>query len=353
MTEKLVMAFIGFGKSTNRYHLPYIKLRENITVKRVVTPHLDKRAAEREAWEATGTTFSTDINTILDDPEINLVSIVTPAPSHFEFAKKVLHAGKNLVIDKPMVTSIEEAKELIALANEKGVMLMPFQNRRFDSDYLALQRVLKAGYVGRPLELEVHMDHYREDASLHTGEQIDGAYYGHGVHLLDEVVALLGKPEAAIYDLRATRNPASTIEDQFEVGLLYADGLKATVQATEMAAIAYPKWVLHGTKGSYIKHNIDQQEYDLKTGIMPGDEGFGEEAPQDFGKVKYQNQNGDWIEKIIPAPVGDYGRVYDAVYDTIINGAPKLVSDEQMLTVVELMSHGFDAPSPSVFRYDK
>ena len=159
---------------------------------------------------------------------------------------------------------------------------MPFQNRRFDSDFLTIQHVLDAGYVGRPVELELHMDRYRPNDGVKLGSPIDGSWYGHGVHLADQIVALFGSPDCATYDLRATREPGATIDDQFEVNMFYGDTFKATVQATELAAVAYPKWVLHGTKGTYIKHNIDQQEYDLKTGIMPGMPGFGDDAPQDM-----------------------------------------------------------------------
>jgi predicted dehydrogenase len=345
----LNIAYVGFGKSTNRYHLPYVAQRlDKFKVGRVVTPTLGKRPAEQAHWEATGTIFSTDLADITTDDSIDLVIVVTPAPSHYETAKALLAAGKHVIVDKPMVETPEQARELVALAQANHVQFMPFQNRRFDSDFLTLRHVLETGYVGRPVDLTVHMDHYRPNDGQPSGGIIDGAWYGHGVHLVDQMVALFGRPNAVSYDIRATRLPDAQLDDQFEVGLFYPDNFKATVQATELAVTAYPKWVLHGTRGSFIKYDIDQQEYDLKAGIMPGDAGFGDDAPQTYGQLTYYNQNGDRIEKIIPTIHGDYGRVYDAMYDSIVNGAPKLVSDAEMVAVIDILHGGFDSPSPSV-----
>lgn len=348
----LNIAYVGFGKSTNRYHIPYLMQRQDkFRITRVVTPTLGKRPAEQQALEATGTIFSTDLNDILADDTLDLVVIVTPAPAHYITARQLLLAGKNVIVDKPMVETLTQAQELVDIARERNLFFMPFQNRRFDSDFLTLQHVLNAGYVGRPVELEVHMDHYRPNSATTVGGPIDGAWYGHGVHLVDQIIALFGKPTSATYDLRATRELGAKIDDQFEVNLHYPDAFKATVQATELATVAYPKWVLHGTTGTYIKYNIDQQEYDLKVGIMPGMPGFGDDAPQDYGQLTYFNPSGDRIEKVIPTIHGDYGRIYDAAYDSIVNDAPKLISDSQMLAVIEILQAGFNEPAPHIVQF--
>lgn len=92
------------------------------------------------------------------------------------------------------------------------------------------------------------------------------------------------------------------------------------------------------------------RENDLKAGIMPEVQDFGEDSPMNYGLVKYQNENGDWIEKQIKTPVGDYGRYYDAAYETIINGTEKLVKDEEVITNIEILENGFSQSSPSVYR---
>ncbi|WP_419155558.1 oxidoreductase [Weissella minor] len=349
----LNIGYVGFGKSTNRYHLPYIKQRlDRISVKRIYARHLGKRPEDEAFWSKQGTKFSEDFDDVLEDESLDLVVVVTPAPSHFTMVKQLLEHGHNVLVDKPMTNTLAEAEELVALAREKQLFVMPFQNRRFDSDFLTLKQVLAAGYVGRPIDLEVHMDHYRPNDGGVTGDPMNGDWYGHGVHLVDQMISLFGVPNKANFDVRSTRELGDYIDDQFEAQLFYPDAFKATVQATESAAVAYPKWVLHGTKGTYIKHNIDQQEYDLKTGIMPGSPNFGLDAPQDYGQVVYYNQNGDRIEKTIPSLPGDYGGVYDAVYETLVNGSEKLVSDTEMLGVIKVLEAGLADSEPHTTKFN-
>ncbi|GAB2027420.1 Gfo/Idh/MocA family oxidoreductase [Lactovum odontotermitis] len=338
MGKKINIAYVGFGKSTNRYHIPYSCLREDIIIKRVINPVLNERPEEQAALEATGTIFSTELSDALSDPEIDLIDIVTPAPFHYSISKQALEAGKNVMCDKPLVEKIEEALELTALAKEKGLMYMPFQNRRFDSDFLTVKKVLETGYLGELTDITVHMDHYRPNEQR-LGDNFDGAWYGHGVHMVDQMIALFGKPKAVHYDLKSVRDPEST-DDYFNVRMIY-DRFTATVAASETSAVPHPKWTLYGSRGVFIKQDVDQQENDLKLFIMPGTPGFGADAPDAFGKLVYHNQNGDRLEKTIPSELGDYGRVYDAVYETLANGAEKLVSDEELLAVIETLEGAF------------
>jgi predicted dehydrogenase len=349
----LNIAYVGFGKSTNRYHIPYVRQRpDKFHIGRVVAPHINKRPDDRLALEKTGTVFSTDIQDIIADKTVDLVIVVTPAPTHFTVVRQLLMAGKNVLVDKPVVATAQEATELIALANKNGLFFMPFQNRRFDSDFLTLKHVLNTGYVGRPIELELHMDHYRPNDAKSTGSAMETTWFDHGAHLVDQIVSLFGAPQAVAYDLRATRDLSATLSDQFEANLFYKDAFKATIQSSETTVTHYPKWILHGTKGSYIKHNIDQQEYDLKAGIMPGDVGFGQDAPQDYGKVTYYNQNNDRLEKFVPSILGDYGSVYDSVFETIVNKRPKLVSDEQLLTTMQILEAGIADVNPHIVNFN-
>lgn len=219
---------------------------------------------------------------------------------------------------------------------------MPFQNRRFDSDFLTVKKVIETGYLGRVIDIQVHMDHFRADDTIVTGSNFEGAFYGHGVHLVDQMVSLFGSPEKVQYDIRSTRQPLSTVDDHFAVDLFYPNQLKASVHATESALVPYHKWLIQGTKGTFIKQDVDQQENDLKAGIMPGTSGFGEDSPQAYGHLTYLNQNGDRIEKYITSESGDYGRIYDAAYETLVNGADKLITDAHMLRVIEILEGGFE-----------
>lgn len=348
MNKPLVVAIVGFGKSATRYHLPYLIHRGNVQVKYVVNIQPEP---QREApYKELGIQFVDSLDPVLADDEVQLLTLCTPPATHFPLAKQVLNVGKNVMVEKPFSETAAQTEELLQLAKEKQLVAMPFQNRRFDSDYLTLKKVLERGYVGEPLELESHFDKYRPDDTIHLGEPRDGSFYGLGIHMLDQVIAVFGRPQAVGYDIRAIQNTESIVDDYYEASLYYGR-FKAIVKTSPLVAAPYPRFILHGTMGSYIKYDIDQQENDLKLGMSPITTGFGQDSPNQFGVVKYHNPSGDWITKQIPSEQGDYGRVYDSLFNTILKGAPKLVSDEETLLDIEILEKGVSQPSPSVVRF--
>ncbi|GEP18929.1 oxidoreductase [Pediococcus argentinicus] len=338
------MAIIGFGKSANRYHIPYIKERD-IKIKYIYN---HRRHPEKEqGFYDPNTIFTEDLNEVLSDPEIQLVTVCTPPATHFKFGQDVLNSGKNVLIEKPFCNDLDETKQLLDLANRKNLVAMAYQNRRFDSDFLTLKSVLEKGYVGKPLELESHFDKYRPNIKALTGDFMDGTFYGLGIHIIDQIVALFGKPEEVGYDIRPIQNQTSSTDDYFQTDLYY-ENFKVSVKSTPLAATPYPRFVLHGTQGSFVKYDIDQQENDLKLGIMPDDPQFGIDSPNLFGEVHYRNQNNDWITKQIPTITGDYGLVYDSLIDSIINDQPKLVSDEELITDMQILEDGVATKGPHI-----
>lgn len=342
--NQLTMGIIGFGKSTGRYHLPYIFERKHLQVKTIY--NRSSKPDMEAPYRQKGIHFTTDLNELLEDDEIKLVSIITNPETHFEFAKKVLESGKNVIVEKPFTESVEEAKELLDLAKSKGLLVIPYQNRRFDSDFLAAKKVLDTGYLGRLLEIETHYDYFRLSNAVNTGNKTNSFVYGHAVHLLDRMIYLFGRPQKVFYDIKNVR-VGEGLDDYHDIHLFY-EGFKAIVKSQCLVKLPYPQFLIHGSRGSFIKYGIDQQEADLKAGIMPGMAGFGEDNTFSYGKLEYLNQNGDSITREVKTPLGDYGRIYDNVYDVIVNGGEPLFTSEQILTVVEIMERAYEAPSPHI-----
>ncbi|MFQ8676798.1 MAG: oxidoreductase [Enterococcus avium] len=345
----VTMGFIGFGKSANRYHLPYITIRNNMCVKRIFDLNINEEMAA--PYREKGVAFTTEIQDILKDPEIELVTICTPAHTHYELAKQVIEAGKSVIVEKPFCDTLEHAKELFALGKKKGVLVMPYQNRRFDGDYLAVKQVIEQGFLGELNEVETHIDYYRPGSISDPGVKENGSFYGLGIHLMDRMIALFGRPDKVVYDIR-NNEAVEAVDNYFDVDLHYGNSFKVKVKTNHVVASSYPRFIVHGSNGSFIKYGEDQQENDLKAGVMPGSAGFGEDSVMYYGIAKYRNANGDWIEKQIKTPVGDYGRYYDSVYETLRNGAPQLVSEEEALTNIQILEAGFNQPSPSVYKVE-
>lgn len=342
----VTMGFIGFGKSANRYHLPYITIRENLRVKKIFDLNINEALAA--PYREKGVEFTTEIDELLTDSEIELVTICTPAHTHYELAKKVIQAGKSVIVEKPFCDTLEHAKELFELGKERGVLVMPYQNRRFDGDYLAVKQVVEQGFLGQLNEVETHIDYYRPGSITEPGVKENGSFYGLGIHLMDRMIALFGRPDKVAYDIR-NNEVESGVDNYFDVDLHYGHTFKVKVKTNHVVASSYPRFILHGENGSFVKYGEDQQENDLKAGIMPGSPGFGEDSVMYYGIARYKNANGDWIEKQIKTPVGDYGRYYDAVYETLKNGAEPLVSQEEALTNIQILEAGFHQSSPSVY----
>ncbi|WP_213032909.1 Gfo/Idh/MocA family oxidoreductase, partial [Acinetobacter indicus] len=121
--------------------------------------------------------------------------------------------------------------------------------------------------------------------------------------------------------------------------------LKAIVKTSHLVKIDYPKFIVHGKKGSFIKYGIDQQETSLKANIMPGEPGFA--ADDSVGVLQFVNDEGETVREEMKPEMGDYGRVYDALYQTITNGAANYVKESEVLTNLEILERGFEQASPS------
>ncbi|EDB4174220.1 Gfo/Idh/MocA family oxidoreductase [Salmonella enterica] len=308
-------AFIGFGKSTTRYHLPYVLNRKDTWH----VAHIFRRHAkpEEQAPHYSHIHFTSDLDEVLGDPQVKLVIVCTHADSHFEYAKRALEAGKNVLVEKPFTPTLAEAKVLFDLARSKGLTVTPYQNRRFDSCFLTAKKAIESGKLGKIVEIESHFDYYR--------------------------------PDHVAYDIRSLRNKANP-DDTFEAQLFYGD-LKAIVKTSHLVKIDYPKFIVHGTKGSFVKYGIDQQETSLKANIMPGEPGFA--ADESVGVLEYVNDDGVTVKEEVKPETGDYGRVYDALYQTLTVGTPNYVKESEVLTNLEILERAFEQASPATITLAK
>lgn len=283
------------------------------------------------------------LDAILQDDEISLISICTPPSSHYELAKLCLENGKNVLVEKPFCETAEEAEEILKLAKEKKLVAMPYQNRRFDSEFLTLFQVLESGKLGEIIEVELHFDRYRPVDERPAGSNTDGEFYGLGVHLLDKALALFGMPQRVFYDIKTLRKPGNP-DDAFEMQLFY-NTKKVILKVNQLICGDYPSVRIHGNTGSFIKYGMDQQEACLKAGVMPGEVHFGEDPEEAFGVLRHAT--GDEItETVVPTVTGDYGAVYDHMYQSITHGHPKLIPDEEIIGNISILYKGVSGDSP-------
>lgn len=332
----LTIGYIGNGKSTNRYHLPFVLQRKNIKVKTIY-----QRNPKNEAWDRIeGVNYTSNLDELLNDKDIQLIVVCTKQDSHYNYAKLVLEHNKHCLVEKPFMKTYEEAKEIFDLAKEKGLIVQAYQNRRFDSDFLTVQKVIEEGKLGDLLELEMHFDYYRPEVpeSTHSFSPYDSYLYGHACHTLDQVISYFGEPDKINYDVRQLLG-TGRMNDYFDLDLYYGV-LKVSVKSSYFRIKERPSFVLYGKKGCFVKETKDRQEEHLKMFYMPTNNDFGVDTFNYYGTLTYMDDEGTIHEEKVKSVNGDYGRVYDDLYEAIVNNKDKTITDEQTLLQLKILEEG-------------
>ena len=335
----LTIAYIGNGKSTNRYHLPFVLQRKDkIKVKKIFARHPEKLEWDR----IPGVLYTDNINELLHDEEIDLIVICTRDDNdlHYNYAKMVLESNKHCLVEKPFMSSAAQAREIFSLAGERNLIVQAYQNRRFDSDFLTVKKVIESGKLGELLELEMHFDYYRPEIPESVREfQPEMSYlYGHGCHTLDQVISYFGKPENIHYDVRQLLGEGR-MNDYFDLDLYYGN-FKVSVKSSYFRIKERPSFVIYGKKGYFEKVTKDRQEEHLKVFYMPDNKDFGIDLPEHYGTLIYYDNDGQYHEEKVVSERGDYGRVYDDLYEAVIHGKEKTITDEQTLLQMEILEEG-------------
>jgi scyllo-inositol 2-dehydrogenase (NADP+) len=337
MTTPLNTALCSFGMSGLVFHSPFLS----------INPHFNFYAV----WERTRNlaeekypdvkTYHT-LEDMLSDDLIELVIVNTPNYTHYEYAKKSLEAGKNVIVEKTFTIDVAQANELIALAKKQNKLLSVYQNRRYDSDYKTIKKVIADDLLGELVEVEIHFDRFREELSSKLHKEIPGpgagVLYDLGSHLIDQALQLFGKPEKIFADIRIIR-PLSKVDDYFEL-LLYYPKLRVRLKASYIVREALPGYILHGLKGSFIKPKTDIQETLLKEGVIPGKKDWGTEPETEKGLLHTEIKGKEVIEFII-SERGNYNDYYDAIYEAIRNNQPLPVTAEEGAEVVKVIIAAF------------
>lgn len=330
MTNDIRAGVIGFGLAGRIFHAAVIAETPGLELACIV-----QRRGDEAAQAHPGVQIARSIEEMLEDRSINLVVVGTPSFAHFDHGMQCLRAGRNVVIDKPFTLTSDEATQLIDEARKQGVLVSAYQNRRWDGDFVTLKQVLASGRLGRVVTYESHFDRFREEPRLdvwrESGGPGGGTLFDLGSHLIDQATALFGDPKSISADVRIDRENA-VADDAFDVMLKF-DGITARLHATTIAAMPGPRFVVHGTRGSFVKWGLDPQEDALQAGAKFSDSGFGEEPEARWGTVYAPGRP---PEKVRTA-AGDYRGIYANVRDAILGKAKLEVTPEQAWRTTRLI----------------
>jgi scyllo-inositol 2-dehydrogenase (NADP+) len=331
------VALCSFGMSGWVFQAPFISQHKGFNLVAV--------------WERTNNTASQKYPTIktyrtlealLKDETIEVVVVNTPSVTHFEYAKQCLLANKNVIVEKPFTATVTQAKELISIASQKKLLLSVYQNRRFDSDFKTIKKILDAKLLGNVVEAEFHYDRFDANLSPKVHKETPslgvGVVYDLGAHLIDQALQLFGMPNAVFADIFAMR-PISKVDDYFEL-LLYYPTLRVRLKASYQTREALPGYVIHGSKGSFIKHKTDVQETDLIACKIPNRTDWGTEPDNQKGLL-HTEKDGEIVREYITSEQGNYFEYYDSIYDSLVNAKPLQITAQQGMQVIQIIEAAY------------
>ena len=323
--ETVRVGIIGYGLAGAVFHAPLVAATAGMRVAAIVTGNSERQAQARRDYPDAVIYASAD-DLWANRATLDLVVVATPNRVHVALGVAALEAGLAVVVDKPLAPSSADALRLIEAGKQSGKPFSVFQNRRWDNDFLTIQRLIAADLLGPLTRFESRFERFRPvpkaDAWRELGnpEEAGGLLFDLGAHLIDQALVLFGRP-VTVYAEVNTRRPGAVVDDDTFVALRFANDAVAHLWMSAIPRRLGPRIRLVGLRGVYEKDNLDPQEDALRTGLRPGMEGWGQEPRERWGRLS--TQVGDVaLESRVETAAGRYEAFYAGMRDAIRHGAP-------------------------------
>ncbi len=340
--QSLQVAILGYGLAGSVFHAPLIAATPGMQVTAIVTSNPERQQSARERYPNV-TIYASAEQLWQEAVHYDLVVIATSNKTHISLGQAAMRAGLPVVIDKPMAATVTDAEQLIAVSKETGKLLTVFQNRRWDNDFLTVQKLLAADLLGPITRFESRFERYRPQPRpgiwRESADPADagGQLYDLGSHLIDQALFLFGQPES-VYAEVERRRPKAQVDDDAFVALQFGDGIKAHLWMSQVARIAGARIRVSGLRGTYEKWGLDPQEEMLKAGKRPGEPGWAVEPREQWGRLSTNIGTGDiHIDGPIETIPGAYEQYYAQLRQALIQGGRPPVEPEQVVQVIRII----------------
>lgn len=314
------VGLIGFGLAGASFHAPFIAATPELELAVIVTgdPGRQRDAVRAHPGAAIAATPA-ELWTRADD--LDVVVIASPNRTHVPLALEAIARDLHVVVDKPFAPTVAEAQRVIAAAEDRGVMVTVFQNRRWDGDFLTVQQLIASRAVGEPYRFESRFDRWRPVPKggwrEHSApEEAGGLLYDLGSHLIDQALVLFGQP-TQVYAELDRRRPAMEVDDDVFIAITHANGVRSHLFMSAVVAIPGPRFRLLGSRAAYVKWGLDVQEAKLRRGQRPGSADFQDEPRDEPGQIGTEDEI-----RFVPTIPGDYRRFYVGVKDALRGASP-------------------------------
>ena len=333
------VALASFGMSGLVFHGPLLSVHPNFRLHAVLERN---RSDSQERYPEVK--LVRKYEDLLADESVEVIVVNTPNPYHHDMAEAALKAGKHVVVEKPFTNTTKEGEQLIALAEEKGRMLTVFQNRRWDSDFLTVQKVLAANVLGTVVEYEAHYDRFRNFIQPDTWKEDDGPgsgiLYNLGSHMIDQALVLFGMPKTLFAKLSIQRR-GGRAPDAYHLILGY-ESMQVVLKSSYLVRDQGPRYKVLGSQGTFTKYGLDPQEDLLKLGVSPDNSRIGQEPEEDWGTLDTEF-SGLQLRGTVASEVGDYTRFYDNLYQALQGKEALAVPAEEALNVIRLIELAYQS----------
>ncbi|WP_030718036.1 Gfo/Idh/MocA family oxidoreductase [Streptomyces sp. NRRL F-2580] len=335
----LRVGLIGYGLAGSVFHAPLVAATDGLVLDTVVTSDPTRQAQARAEFPDVRIAATADE---LWDRDLDLVVVASPNRTHVPLATTALEAGIPVVVDKPLAATAAEARALAALADRSGTFLSVFQNRRWDNDFLTLQRLLVEGELGEVQRFESRFERWRPQLKggwRESGapEEIGGLLYDLGSHVVDQALVLFG-PAVRVYAETDARRPGAETDDDTFIAVTHANGVRSHFYVSATAAQLGPRFRVLGSRAGYVKYGLDPQEGALREGLRPdGETPWGEEPPHLWGRVGSGESPLTGGGTPLPTEPGDYPAYYAAVAAALRTGGPAPVTAHEAAHCLDVL----------------
>ncbi len=316
-TGSLGVGIVGYGLAGRYFHAPFVAAVDGLRVAAIATSREDRQAdARREHPDAVVVATFDDL---VERSDVDIVVVASPNRTHVPLGIRALEAGRHVVVDKPIATDIDDAQRLVDAAERTGSVLSVYHNRRFDGDFLTVRSLVAAGTLGPIDSMESRfeigvplVEAWREDAN-----EAGGPHRDLGAHLVDQALLLFGDPERVFAQLDR-RRPGTEVDDSAFVALAHRGGERSRIWTSLISPWGRPRFRLRGLLGEFVKDERDPQEARALAGGQPSDPGFGDDAPEQWGRLHLIGEE----SRTVATESGDYRRFYELFRDAVRTGSP-------------------------------
>ncbi|MEU6093336.1 Gfo/Idh/MocA family oxidoreductase [Streptomyces sp. NPDC047079] len=335
----LRVGLIGFGLAGSVFHAPLIAATEGLALDTVVTSNPERQKEVRAEYPDVRIAASVD-ELWARAGELDLIVVASPNKTHVPIATAALEAGLPVVVDKPIAGTAAEARELAALAEDRGLLLSVFQNRRWDNDFLTLRKLMDEGELGDVWRFESRFERWRprpKGGWRESGDpaEIGGLLYDLGSHVVDQALVLFG-PGASVYAESDVRRPGAEADDDTFIALTHTSGVRSHLYVSATAAQLGPRFRVLGSEAGFVKYGLDPQEAALREGLRPGPD-WGQEPESLWARIGAGESPLTGGGRPVPSLPGDYPAYYAAVARSLREGGPNPVTAHEAAAALDVL----------------